>query len=193
MPAAKKKTDLAIVPGITALTPFQATAGRFQSGPTRHHRQYFEDYATAKAHIWQAVGDIEPFEVFGDCVLVAVFCRPTITPGAIIIPETSGEAREDQYQHKAVLILKVGPGAWYGDEDYHKLKFGGLSAPVVGEWVMVNANAGLQMSIMGEGGTRPKIATVQGEQDAYVGDGWPCRLIKDEEVLMRIKAPHGVV
>lgn len=190
--AAKRKTELAVVGGAGVLMPYAASANRFTEGATRHHRQFFRDYEVAKSHIMQALGDLSGFEIFGDNVLCAVFCRPKVTPGGIVLPDR--EVKEDWWQQKAVLIVKMGPSAFDGDDSYLKARFGTFDAPTIGDWMMANANAGIQCSIMGEGGTRPE-GVVFGDQkfDLYSGDGWPCRLIKCDDFYMRIAEPHGVV
>lgn len=197
MPAAKRKTDLVVVDTASnsSMVPFEASKHRFTEGQTRHHRQFFSDYETVKAHIMQAIGDLSGFEVIGDNVLCAVFCRPKITPGGIIMPDK--EVKEDWWQHKAVLILKLGPSAFErhrdDNQDYLTALFGSAPPPATGEWMMANANAGIQMSLLGAGGTRPEGQAFGGPFDLYAGDGWPCRLIKCDDFYMRIKEPHTVV
>lgn len=191
MPA-KRKTELAVVGGAGLLTAYEPASHRFTEGATRHHRQFFRDYEVAKQHIVQALGDLAGFEIFGDNVLCAVFCRPKVTPGGIIVPDR--EVKEDWWQQKAVLIVKMGPSAFEGDDSYLEAKFGRGKVPAVGDWMMANANAGIQCSIMGPGGTRPEGVVFEDYRfDLYSGDGWPCRLIKDADFYMRIREPHGVV
>lgn len=167
-------------------------AARFSTGPGRHHRPFFEDYSVAEKLILQAVGDISEMEIWDNRVLCAIFCRPNVTPGGIYI--TTKEIKEDWWQHKAVMILKLGVSAFSGDESWKAAKWGDSHDPVVGDWLFAEPSAGVQTQIMGEGGSRPKGRDPRGqEMDIFEWDGWPCRIIRDDEFLGRLTKPHGVV
>ena len=177
--------------GDTFVAPLARTA-QFSEGISRHHRPFYSDYDAAKMHILQAVGDLTDFEVFGRGVLCAVFCRPNVTPGGIYIPVK--EIKEDWWQHKAALILKTGPDAFSGDDTYLRAMFGAAPKPEGGDWVFSNASSGIQMNVMGDGASRPRGKDHRGEEmDIFEWDGWPCRIIGDENFLGRVVMPHSVV
>lgn len=175
-----------------------AQKAKFTDGVTRHHRPFYDDYNVAKLHILQAVGDLTELDVFGRNVLCAVFCRPNTrtvpmadgSKGAIYLPVK--EIKEDWYQHKVVLILKAGPDAFVWDDP--RPMFGDASPPKAGEWVFANANSGIQVNIMGEGASRPQTVDLRDEvMDLFEWDGWPCRIMSDENVLGRLEKPHSVI
>lgn len=83
------------------------------------------------------LGDISRFEVFNDRVLVAVYERPEKTAGGILL--TSNARKEDQFQGKAALIVKLGPIA-------NEVATG--RPPLnVGDWVAVNPSDGWSMNV----------------------------------------------
>lgn len=187
-------TDLAATPShVVKFLAMPAAANQFSDPIGRHHQQYYADYDDAKAHILQAVGDYSKMQLFGRQVLAAVFCRPVVTPGGIMLPEK--DQKEDWWQGKVVLILKTGPGAFKGDESFHNETYGeGIDAPAVGDWMFANANAGIQVSLRFEGASRPQGLDKNGNpMDLFVGDGWPCRIFDDTHFYGRIEAPHVVV
>lgn len=184
-------TDLIPSHGEQYLSPI-SPAPRFSSGPSRHHRPFFDDYETAKALILQSLGDLTDIDIFGARVLCAIFCRPSINPGGIYL--TENEVKEDWWQHKVVLVVKCGPDAFKGDDGYLQARFGDRPAPKVGDWLFARPEAGIQIHLNGEGGSRPKARDHRGqEMDIYAWDGWPCRIIDHEEFEGRLPKPHGVV
>jgi hypothetical protein len=188
-------------------------AAPFSESVSRHHRPFYDDYDEAKAHIAQAIGDISEFEVFGNNVVIAVFCRPDImkvkmtdgSDGAVYLPVK--EIKEDWWQHKAGMIIKLGPNAFRGDDSYYDAKFGLFDRdgelikdsgrarrPQIGEWIFANASSGVQISLRGEGASRPQgIDRARQPMDLFEWDGWPCRIIGDDTFYGRITKPHGIV
>lgn len=174
------------------LAPLNQPA-RFGESISRHHRPFYDDYEIAKFHIMQAIGDLADIDVFGRQVLCGVFCRPNVTPNGFYL--STKEIKEDWWQHKVILIMKKGPEAFVGKESYHNATFGeGVQAPQVGEWLIANASAGIQINLMGEGASRPQGKDHAGRSiDLFEWDGWPCRIIGDDNFLGRIALPHTVV
>lgn len=166
-------------------------APQFSEGISRHHKPFYDDYNTARLHIHQAVGDITDFDLFGKHVLIAVFCRPNVTPNGIYL--TVKEVQEDWYQTKGGLLLKAGPSAFTGDDDYIKGMYDGRP-PQVGEWLFANASAGIQIHLCGDGASRPQGRDHRGEaMDLFMWDGWPCRIMGDDNLLGRIAKPQQIV
>lgn len=160
------------------------------------HRHHHADYEEAKRQILQAIGDISDEDLFGRQVLVAVYVRPELNPVTGLV-STMTTLKEDWWQGKIVMVLKLGPDAFgqvTGEDSYFKATFGDKPPPQPGEWLMMNANAGLQTSFYGKGAARPKGKDRHGEMvDLYDWDGWPCRIVPDDSFLMRISTPHTVV
>lgn len=172
---------------------------KFGESTSRHHRPHFDDYDVARLHVLQAIGDISDMDLFGRQVLVAVFARPNVryitmpdgTINAIYTPLK--EAKEDWWQGKACLLLKTGPEAFKGEKSYLDAMFGGMP-PKPGDWLFANAAAGMQISLYGDGGSRPQGHDHRGKlMDIYEWDGWPCRVYSDDQFFGRIAKPHSVI
>lgn len=177
-----------------------AQPAQFTTGVARHHRRSYDDYEIAKAHILQAVGDLGDIELFGKQVLCAVFCRPNMRE----IKRASGEIaqvytglkeiQEDWWQTKGVLILKCGPAAFTGEDSWLAEQYGANSAPKPGDWLFAHANTGIQINLAGDGASRPQALDFQGEPvDLFEWDGWPCRVIPDDQFYGRLTNPQAVV
>jgi co-chaperonin GroES (HSP10) len=61
--------------------------------------------------ILDELGDISGFEIAHNEVLVATYMRPPKTRGGIILTESN--LREDEFQSKAGLVVKIGPGCTF--------------------------------------------------------------------------------
>ena len=66
-----------------------------------------------KSTLLKEVGDISNIEIFNNQVLVAIYIRPELTAGGIII--TNNIRDEDKWQGKVGLVLKKGPTAFTHD------------------------------------------------------------------------------
>ena len=96
-----------------------------------------EDPATK---ILRELGNIDHIEVFNDRVLVAIYERPEKTKGGLLL--TTQTRKEDQFQGKVCLVLKVGPMVNIGDK--HNLRGGALQP---GDWLAVKSSDGWQITI----------------------------------------------
>ena len=81
-------------------------------------------------------GEISKISIFGPKVLVAIYVRPLMTSGGLLMPEKSRD--EDIYQGKVGLVIKKGPLA-FTDEAYFSEKV------EVGDWVWFRASNGIGM------------------------------------------------
>lgn len=63
-----------------------------------------------KQKLLEDLGDISPFEIFNNQILVAVYIRPIKTKSGLYLPEQSRE--EDKVQGKVGLVVKKGPAAF---------------------------------------------------------------------------------
>lgn len=70
--------------------------------------------ADPRQSIFDFIGDLGHFEVFGDRVLVASYMRAEKTRGGIIRPDSNKV--EDVWQQKVGLVLKWGPDAFRNEE-----------------------------------------------------------------------------
>lgn len=107
-------------------------------------------------------------EVLYHHVVVAKYIRNKV--GSILIPDKA--QKEDQYQSKMGVVIKVGPAAFHSDSSFD---FHGVSvAP--GEWVMYRMSDGWDFDY-----------TPPGETTAI-----PCRMLEDSHLKMRIKNPERI-
>jgi hypothetical protein len=198
--------------GRQAIQPLSQGA-KYSEKNSSFHRPYYDDYNLAKLHILQAVGDLSDFHVFGRQVVIAVFCRPNMltvrTPdgGTRVLYQPVKALQEDHYQTKAGLILRMGPGAFHGDDSYLDAMFGEIDEdgaiiagsgrarrPRCGDWLFANAAAGIQTSLCGDGASRPQGTDQTGEpMDLFEWEGWPCRVILDDNFIGRLAKPHVLV
>lgn len=118
-----------------------------------------------KAQMLREVGDISGIDVMFNMVLIATYVRPNITAGGILRPDENVE--EDVWQGKVGLVLKLGPNAYEDDDEYafHGQKVG------VGEWCVFKVGDAWQL---------------------IVGD-WPCRLVRDSGIRLRVKDPKVIL
>jgi co-chaperonin GroES (HSP10) len=118
-----------------------------------------------KKTIFDMVGDLNQIEVIGDAVLVGIYIRPEKTAGGIIRPTINKQ--EDVWQGKVGLVLKWGPDAFRNPET------GGMyeQAAGIGEWCVFKIGDGWSMHI----------------------NDYPCRLVKDVSIRMKVKDPTVIL
>lgn len=142
--------------------------------------------------IRKSVGDLSGIEVYGQQILVGIYLRGETTQGGIIMP---GLQKEDLYQGKVVLILKMGPTATAVLQRDHDVKglpspFG-ARPPAVGDWVFHSASQAFDLNVKGPGAkTSPSIAD---SFPAIRDKGWPCRLVYAADLYGRVTDPLVLV
>lgn len=162
----------------------------------RLHSWHHDDYSEARDQIFQQLGDISETELFDNRVLVAVYIRPDVKtlPNGKKIYGTAKAQREDIYQGAVVMIVKLGCDAFTGEPEFIAAKWGG-KPPKSGDWVFLEAQQGSAFNVVGDGA-----ATLMSED--HRGDpvvmfewesGWPCRIVRDTEIMGRVAKPHQVV
>lgn len=119
----------------------------------------------AKKTIFDMVGDLNDIEVIGDTVLVGIFIRPEKTSGGIWRPTSN--VQEDVWQGKVGLVLKWGPDAFRNPET------GGLypQSAGIGEWCVFKVGDGWSVNI----------------------NDYPCRLVRDVAIRMKVKDPSIIL
>lgn len=176
-----------------------AATPQFTAGITRHHRPDYDDYEVAKQHIFQALGDIygpEGLRLFGKEVAIACFVRPAMyrVSEDKVWFRTIDDQKEDWFQHKVAMIIATGPSAFRGDDSYVDAQFGECGPPKIGDWVFCNASNGIQISLRGDGASRPQGVDNHGNPcDLFAWDGWPVRIISDDQFLGMIGKPQQIV
>lgn len=107
---------------------------------------------------------IPGFELFGNRVLVGIYEMPEKTRSGIIMPDKVRD--ENLHQGKAGLILAMGHAAFVSDEHFNF----GPDKFEVGDWCLMFVSHGLRCAI----------------------NGVPCRILRDQDITMRIPAPDQV-
>lgn len=116
-----------------------------------------------KMDILKMVGDLSGVTVMFNMVLIGTFIRSEKV-GSIIRPDAN--IAEDVWQGKAGLVLKLGPNAFVDDEN--DSFFGQKVEP--GEWVAYKVGDAWSLNI----------------------NGYPCRLVRDSSIKLKINDPNMV-
>lgn len=109
-------------------------------------------------------GVIPGFTLFGNRVLLGVYERPQKMKSGLFIAD--GTRQEDKHQGKAAVVLMKGPTAFLSDEHYD-FKSDNVE---VGDWVSLWVTDGRRVTINGQ----------------------LCRVIRDQDINMKIPAPDSV-
>jgi co-chaperonin GroES (HSP10) len=122
----------------------------------------------AKA-IMRNLGSLEGFDIAAQGVLVATYERPEgiKTKGGIELPHQ--HLKEDEFQSRVGLVVKLGRRAFIDDEH---IQWHGFRCDV-GDWVTYVLSEGMKMQIPGPGGVK-------------------CRLLSDARIKMKIPDPDAV-
>ena len=118
-----------------------------------------------KQAISELVGDLNGVEVIGDMVLVGIYIRPEKTAGGIIRPTINKQ--EDVWQGKVGLVLKLGPSAFRDPEDGKLFE----QRADLGEWCVFKVGDGWSVNI----------------------NDYPCRLVRDTSIRLKVKDPNVVL
>ena len=123
--------------------------------------------------IWDKVGDLKDFVLFGNQILVGIYLRPDKTKDIkrndgtvtnLYIPDQTRQ--EDKFQGKACLILKKGPSAFLSDDHYD---FHGQDIQI-NDWVAIFVSDGRQIVINGQ----------------------LCRIVEDQFIRLKIPTPDCI-
>lgn len=117
-----------------------------------------------KQGLLDAVGDLSNYDIFHNQILIAVYVRPNVTAGGILLTHTT--LKEDEYQGKVGLVVKVGPTAFMDNQE-DDFQGQGVSP---GDWVVFRTGDGWQLTI----------------RDTA------CRILTDRTIRMRIKDPGDI-
>jgi hypothetical protein len=165
------------------------TARKLQSW---HH----EDYDEAREFIFRQLGDLSNNPLFSNRVLIGVYVRPEkkILPNGRVWYHTAHEIRADIYQGAVLIVLQLGTNAFTGDESFIQAEWGG-DPPKVGDWVFLEAQDGSPFNVMGEGAEQIMVEDQRGDPAPMFewGKGWPCRVVRDVQIMGKVGEPHHVV
>ena len=108
-------------------------------------------------------GIIPGFKLMRNDVLCGVYFRTEKTKSGIYMPDSS--RGEDAHQGKAACVLMLGPGAFVSDDNYRfeeKVE--------VGDWVALWVSEGRRIIVNGQ----------------------LCRIVRDQDIIMKIPAPDSI-
>lgn len=126
----------------------------------------FDPTIDHRAEIHKAIGAIDDFEIANNEVLVAIYKRPEMTKGGIALPEQV--TREDLYQSKVGLVLKIGAACRFVRQNTAGVPFG-LEIQL-DDWIVF----------------RPS------DTQSLAVNGVDCRLVYDNMIRGRIQRPEMV-
>jgi hypothetical protein len=132
-----------------------------------------ELFADPKAELLARLGDISQVEIAQNEVLIATYMRPEKTAGGIVLPHQN--LREDQYQGKTGLVVKIGNACRFErTNEKTGVTFG---IPIaLHDWVVVRTSDTWPIEINWD----PNVS----DPRAFV----KCRLVFDDQI--RMKVPH---
>jgi co-chaperonin GroES (HSP10) len=107
---------------------------------------------------------IPGFELFGNRVLVALYERPEKTAGGVILTEKY--RADEKNQGKAGLVVAKGPSSFKSDANFDF----GPDKLEIGDWCLLFISMGLQCAI----------------------NGVACRMIRDQDIAMKIPMPDQI-
>ena len=127
-----------------------------------------------KRVVLDKLGNLSGVELAQNEVLLAIYRRPGTSPGGIAL--TSNYTKEDIYQGKVGLVVKIGAACNFSREDpYSGTKFD-LKVNLH-DWVVVRPSDTWPLDINGD-------ATGLEFKDFV-----PCRLVRDSHIRMRVSNP----
>lgn len=109
-------------------------------------------------------GEIPGFRLMANRVLLGIYQRPEKTASGVFL--TQNQQAEEKYQGKAALVLMLGRSAFKSDDHFD---FGDDQLEV-GDWVTLAVTDGRAISI----------------------NGCPCRVIRDQDIMMKISSADSV-
>jgi co-chaperonin GroES (HSP10) len=118
--------------------------------------------------IFDKIGSVEEYELYHNKILVAVYERPStiVTASGFELEIPDSVRKEDQFQGKVGLVLRIGPTA-FKDDDVNK--FHGQTVNV-GDWVVLRPSDSWAAKIKGV----------------------LCRHVEDANIVARIPSPDYV-
>lgn len=135
--------------------------------PNAAQKQRISAEPDSKQEILEKLGDLSKVELAHNEVLIAIYQRSEMTPGGILL--THNSLKEDIYQGKVGLVVKLGPGCQFKNLDI-KLH----------DWVVARPSDTWALDVNAD----PSAL----KREDFV----TCRLVYDDQIRMRIAQPNMV-
>lgn len=130
-----------------------------------------------KQQILDRLGDLSTFEIPDNSLLLAIYQRPEKTQGGIIL--TSNTLKEDIYQGKVGLVVKIGAACSFDFNDAYADTIFNLDVKLH-DWVVVRPSDTWALDL----NLNPEVI----EKKDFVA----CRLTKPRHIRARIQNPLSV-
>jgi co-chaperonin GroES (HSP10) len=130
-----------------------------------------------KKEILDRLGDLSGYEIAQNEVLLAIYMRPEKTAGGIIL--TQNNLKEDKYQGKAHLVVKIGNACRFQRTDPDSGIVYGLKI-ALHDWVVVNPSHAWSLDI----NPNPETADVK--------DFVNCRMCFDDQIRAKVADPRSI-
>lgn len=129
-----------------------------------------------KKEILDRLGDISGIEVAQNELLIATYMRPEKTAGGIVLPHQN--LREDKFQGKVGLVVKIGAACRFVRTDPNGVTYG---VPIkLHDWVAVRTSDTWTLEVNG----RPDVS----DPSAFVH----CRLVFDDQIKLKVPHPNMI-
>lgn len=130
-----------------------------------------------KQRIIDKIGDLSGFEIAQNEVLLGIYMRDEVSPGGIIM--VASTLKEDRFQGKANLVLKIGSACRFVRTDPNTGVTYGIPI-AVHDWVMLRPSDTWAFDYT------PK------PESQDLKDFVPCRLVFDDQIRAKIPHPGAV-
>lgn len=154
---------------------------------------YDHNLADLTKEMDEALGDLSGFEVFGNEVLLGVYCRETVTRSGLLVGNTI--SKEDVWQGKVGRILAIGADAFPEDAK----TFNGRK-PEVGDWVYHNVNETTIQHFYSGAGSKMRVTETKDDKGRVIDTnqnrgwkGWPIRLVSGARIYGRVTRPETIL
>jgi co-chaperonin GroES (HSP10) len=127
-----------------------------------------------KRNILDKLGDISDFEIAANEVLLAIYQRPEMTQGGILLPHQT--LKEDIYQGKVGLVVKIGDACSFNITDAYSDTVFRLDVSLH-DWVVVRPSDTWALDLNGNSEVIEK------------KDFVACRLVRPRNIRARIQNP----
>ncbi len=117
-----------------------------------------------KQEILDKLGDLSSVEIARNEVLLAIYRRPNMSPGGIAF--TDNTLKEDIYQGKVGLVVKIGPGCAFPNLDIQ-----------LHDWVVTRPSDTWALDVSAHSNALTKTDFVA------------CRLVFDDQIRLRVANP----
>jgi co-chaperonin GroES (HSP10) len=127
-----------------------------------------------KSDLLARIGDLSGVEIAQNECLIATYMRPEMTAGGIVLPHQN--LKEDQYQGKVGLVVKIGAACRFQRTDQATGVVYGLEIKLH-DWIVVRTSDTWPLEL------NPRL------ENSDPREFVKCRLVYDDQIRMKIPHP----